>query len=91
MITTICVIFLVILNIITFVLFYIDNQKKLAREERYPDALLFTLALFGGSLAAVLAMRILDTRNHNANFFMGMPLLLLIHTVALLIILTHNL
>lgn len=84
----ILLILLFILNTCTYIVFYLDYKKRRLNMDRYPDELLFIMALAGGSLGAFLAMHILETKIHNPNFYMGVPIIMLAHTVMLIVFMT---
>ena len=48
--------YLVLINIITFIVFGVDKYKARNHKWRVPEATLFLLAIIGGSIGAILGM-----------------------------------
>ena len=75
----ILVLWLAVINVVTFFIFGLDKAKaKHQGTRRIPEKTLFTLAIVGGSVGALLGMRFWHHKTLHNSFRMGIPLILLI-------------
>ena len=70
------IIYLVIINVITFVVYGIDKWKAKKAKWRIRESTLLGLAAIGGSIGALLAMKILRHKTLHPQFKYGVPLIL---------------
>lgn len=75
------ILYLVIINVITFVIFGVDKYKAIRQEWRIRESTLLGLALIGGSIGGWLAMYIFHHKTKKVKFFMGIPVILAIQIV----------
>lgn len=75
------ILYLVIINVITFVMFGVDKYKAIRQEWRIRESTLLGLALIGGSIGGWLAMYIFHHKTKKAKFFVGIPVILVIQIV----------
>lgn len=85
MMPTIWVLYVIIINIISFVIFYSDKQKAIKHRWRIPESTLIILALIGGSIGAYTAMKIFHHKTKHPKFYILVPVFVVLH---LLIIIT---
>lgn len=71
-----------ILNIIGFTIMGIDKRKAVKGAFRIPEATLFLVALFGGSLGSILGMRTFRHKTRHWYFVYGMPAILILQIAA---------
>lgn len=69
-------IWLIIINIITFVVFGIDKKKAIDGKFRISESVLFLLSLLGGSLGGFIAMHTFHHKTRKWYFKLGIPLIL---------------
>ncbi len=74
---------LIIINIITFVVFGVDKKKAIDGKFRVSEAALFGLSLFGGSLGGLIAMYTFHHKTRKWYFKFGIPLILIVWTALL--------
>ena len=68
---------LVVINAITFFTFGLDKAKARQRgARRIPQKTLFTLAAVGGSVGALIGMRVWHHKTLHTSFRIGIPLIL---------------
>ena len=72
------ILYLVIINVITFVIFGVDKYKAIRQEWRIRESTLLGLALIGGSIGGWLAMYIFHHKTKKVKFFVGIPVILVI-------------
>lgn len=65
-------------NIITFLLMGIDKRKAIKKQYRIPERTFWVLALLGGSIGIVVGMRLFRHKTKHRNFYIGVPILLII-------------
>ena len=75
------ILYLVIINVITFVMFGVDKYKAIRQEWRIRESTLLGLALIGGSIGGWLAMYIFHHKTKKVKFFVGIPVILVIQIV----------
>ena len=73
--------YLVIINVITFVIFGVDKYKAIRQEWRIRESTLLGLALIGGSIGGWLAMYTFHHKTKKVKFFVGIPVILVIQIV----------
>ena len=83
--------YLLIMNLVTFFVFGLDKWKakrKQTRESvrRIPEKTLFLLSIFGGSVGALLGMRIWHHKTLHKSFRLGIPLILILQLLLPLVI-----
>ena len=80
------VIYLLIINVVTFFVYGIDKVKAKHSWWRIPESTLISLAVIGGSIGAWLGMRAWRHKTRHKKFRYGIPAILLVHlSVAVLI------
>lgn len=75
-------IWLLLINAVTFFMFGLDKLKARRKERRektrrIPEKTLFVLAAIGGSIGALLGMRVWHHKTLHKSFRIGIPLILL--------------
>jgi len=83
--TEMIVYFLIGINILTFLIYGIDKWKAKQGRWRISEATLLILAVVGGSIGALLGMKIWHHKTMHKKFKYGLPLIL-IAQIALLIL-----
>lgn len=78
--------YLLIINAVSFLFMLIDKRKAVKKAWRIPEATLLGIASIGGSLGAVLAMRLFRHKTLHPKFAIGLPVLLAIHIIVLLLL-----
>ena len=73
----ILIIYFVVINVATFFTFGIDKWKAKRSKWRIREAALLGLAIFGGSIGALLGMKVWHHKTMHKKFKYGLPLILL--------------
>ena len=76
--------YLIIINIINFILFGIDKRKAKKNKWRIPESTLLGLSFLGGALGALIGMRFFRHKTKKKKFTIGMPILLLINIATII-------
>lgn len=71
--------YLIIINIIAFVVYGIDKMKAKKGVWRIPEKTLLLLAAIGGSVGTAAGMRFWRHKTQHRQFKWGVPLMLLLH------------
>ena len=69
--------YLAAVNLVTFTVYGVDKAKARRGAWRVPEKTLFLLPLLGGSLGALLGMRVFHHKTKHWYFVWGIPLILL--------------
>lgn len=72
-------IYLIVLNIITFLIMGIDKYLAIKKKYRISEFHLLTLTLFGGSIGSLLGMIIFRHKTKKMKFLIIIPLSIIIH------------
>ena len=79
--TYIALIYLVTINVLTFFLYGIDKWKAKCSKWRISEATLIWMAVFGGSIGALLGIKAWHHKTQHKKFKYGIPLILLAQIV----------
>ncbi len=82
-IRVILAIVLVFMNLLSFLLFYVDKQRAIRHEWRISEKTLFLSAIAGGSIGAIAGMYIFHHKTRHWYFVIGMPAILVVQAVIL--------
>ena len=80
---TIVVLYLLLVNLVTFAVYGVDKWKARNYRRRVPEVTLFLLAAIGGSVGAMLAMWLFRHKTQHARFTWGVPGILAIQLLLL--------
>ena len=83
-------IYLVLINVITFLLFGVDKQKSRRNKWRIPETTLIGLAVIGGSIGAWSGMKAWHHKTLHNKFRFGIPLILMMQIVTIVLIWYYN-
>lgn len=72
------IIWLVVINLVTFVVYGVDKRRAKQYRERISEARLLLLAGLGGSIGAYLGMQMWRHKTKHLKFTIGVPLILLL-------------
>jgi len=69
--------YLLVINIVAFIVYGIDKWKAKRGSWRIAEATLLVLAVVGGSIGALLGMKVWHHKTKHKKFSYGLPLILL--------------
>lgn len=72
------IIYLIIINIITFLAMWIDKNKAKKGKWRISESSLFILAILGGSIGGIAGMYTFRHKTKKKRFIIGIPAILII-------------
>ena len=79
--TPIVFIYLVIINLIAFLLMAMDKSRARKHQWRIPEKTLFLSAILGGSIGAIAGMYTFHHKTRHWYFVIGMPAILILQVV----------
>jgi uncharacterized membrane protein YsdA (DUF1294 family) len=77
--------YLAAVNLLTFIIYVWDKRCAVKGRRRVPERTLITLALLGGSPAALLGMLAARHKTRKPKFFIGVPAILALQLAAVII------
>lgn len=86
---TLLICYLLLINAAAFGFMLADKRKAKRGSWRIPEATLLTLAFLGGSLGALLGMRLLHHKTLHLRFSLGLPAMLAVHILLLILLLSR--
>lgn len=79
--------YLIIINVIAFIIYGLDKRKAKKHLWRIPENTLIGLALIGGSIGAFLGMRLFHHKTKHIKFYVGVPAIFIIELVIAIVLL----
>ena len=70
-------VYLAVINLATFIVYGADKRRARKGKWRVPERTLFLLPLLGGSVGALLGMRVFHHKTRHWSFVWGIPAILL--------------
>ena len=74
---TVLLVWLAVINLLTFIVYGADKRRARKGKWRVPEKTLFMLPLLGGSIGALLGMRVFHHKTKHWYFVWGIPAILL--------------
>ena len=74
---TLLLVWLAVINLLTFIVYGADKRRARKGKWRVPEKTLFLLPLLGGSIGALLGMRVFHHKTKHWYFVWGIPAILL--------------
>ena len=75
------VLYSILINIITFIIFTIDKKRAMEKKWRIPESRLLLVSFLGGSIGGLLGMMILRHKTKKPKFIFLMPILLVANII----------
>ncbi|MCQ2606890.1 MAG: DUF1294 domain-containing protein [Bacteroidales bacterium] len=75
--------YIIVISIVTFCAYGIDKYKAKKQQWRIPERTLILLAVFGGSIGALAAMRMFRHKTLHNKFRLGIPCILILQVACL--------
>ena len=74
---TVLLVWLAVINLLTYIVYGADKRRARKGKWRVPEKTLFLLPLLGGSIGALLGMRVFHHKTKHWYFVWGIPAILL--------------
>ena len=75
------VIYLIGINLLTFIIFGVDKRKARKRKWRISEETLIWMSIIGGSIGALVGMSFFRHKTQKRKFILGIPAILLVQAV----------
>ena len=85
---TLILVYLIVINLISFAAMGVDKAKARKRSWRIPESTLFVLAIIGGSVGSIVGMHLFRHKTLHRYFVYGMPAILIIQILIVIILAT---
>jgi len=79
------ILYLIIINIVTFLAMWIDKRKARKGKWRISESALFILAILGGSIGEIIGMYTFRHKTKKHRFTIGLPVILIIEILIAII------
>ncbi len=76
--TQIVIIYLIIINILGFLVMGLDKHKAKKGDRRIPENTLFGFTILGGGIGTIIGMYVFHHKTKKMKFKIGMPLILIL-------------
>ncbi|MBY0099048.1 DUF1294 domain-containing protein [Mesobacillus maritimus] len=80
------VFFLLVMNLVGFILMGVDKSKARKRQYRISERTLWMMAIFGGSVGVTVGMLYFRHKTKHLQFKYGLPLIVLIHIIGIVFV-----
>ena len=79
-------VYFIIMNIITFILYFSDKQKAIKHRWRISETILIAFSLAGGSIGAFTAMKLFRHKTKHLKFKISIPFAVILHILLFIVI-----
>lgn len=77
-------IYLIIINLITFIIFGIDKFKSIKNKWRFKESTLINLCFIGGSIGGLISMYLFHHKTKHSCFHIGIPLIIITQIIVMI-------
>lgn len=83
------IIYLLIINIVSFITFGIDKKKSKQDKWRTKESVLFILSILGGASGSLIGMIVFHHKISKKSFYIGIPIVFILNKIIELIIIAY--
>ncbi len=80
-------VYVISINLIGFIIMGIDKRRAKKHAFRIPEAVLFTVAIIGGSIGSIIGMYFFHHKTRHWYFTYGMPVIFILQIVLVILVL----
>lgn len=80
------IIYVFFINLIGFIIMGIDKKRAKNHAFRIPEAVLFVIAIIGGSIGSIVGMRLFHHKTRHWYFTYGIPAILILQIIIIIAI-----
>jgi len=73
--------YLLLINLLTFILYGVDKHRARMRQWRIPEASLLLFAVFGGSIGGFFGMKLFHHKTKHPKFYIGIPVIFVFQVI----------
>lgn len=77
-------VYILVVNVITFMLFAIDKWKAKRNRWRIPEKMLLGFSFFGGAIGGLIGMRLCHHKTQKKRFSLGIPMMIVLHFLVII-------
>lgn len=77
-------IYLIIINILAFILMYLDKKRAIKKEWRISEGTLILTSILGGSIGSLIGMYTFRHKTKHLKFKLGIPIILAIQLLLII-------
>ena len=81
--------YLLIVNLLGFLIMLIDKQRAIHREWRIPEKTLISISIFGGSIGMLIGMSSFRHKTKHKKFTIGIPFILIMQVFLIILYLKY--
>ena len=78
------IIYLLIINILGFLIMYIDKQKAKKGKWRIPEKTIFIITVFGGGIGTISGMYTFRHKTQKLHFTIGLPVITILEIIGMI-------
>lgn len=82
--------YLIIINILSFILMYADKRRAIKRKWRISEHTLILTSILGGSIGALIGMYAFRHKTKHLKFKLGIPIILTFQLILIVINIVHK-
>ena len=82
--------YLLVINIFTFLLFFIDKRKAIKHKWRIKEDTLILLCILGGSIGGLFSMYLFHHKTRHIKFKLGVPFILIMQLILFYILIAKK-
>lgn len=86
MIFKILLIYYLVINLITFIMYGVDKRKAIKQKWRIPEKTLIGMAFLGGGIGAITGMSVFHHKTRKMKFLVLVPIGLILHVALCLVL-----
>ena len=76
-------IYLIGINLLCFILMFVDKKKAMYDRWRIPEKVLITIGLLGGSIGGIIGMHMFRHKTQKIKFYLGYPAILIFEIIVI--------
>lgn len=76
--------YLLLINILSFILFAIDKRKAKRKKWRISEKILLSISIIGGATGSLMAMVLFKHKLSKKVFYLGIPLLIVLNKIGVI-------
>ncbi|OLS03748.1 DUF1294 domain-containing protein [Tissierella creatinophila] len=77
-------IYFVVINIVSFICFFIDKKRAQKELYRISESFLFNVSIIGGALGSLLGMKAFHHKTKKKKFVIGIPIILIFNILVII-------
>lgn len=78
------IIYLIIINLVAFLVMFIDKKKAEKDRWRIKESTLLILAVIGGSIGALIGMYVFHHKTKKPRFYIGIPIIIILQILLII-------